>query len=261
MEEEALVLNKIHPSAVLIGDVDMGHGNYIGPNATIIGPVVMGNDNFVGAQAVVGAPPQDDLKSVQDHAAIMEGKAQGRPTRLGNGNVLREFVTVHRGISRSTTIANDNYLMAYAHVPHDCEIGSSCKLTNAVQMGGYTSVLDGAYVGLSAIVHQFTVVGGLSIVGMGAVVSRDVLPASKAVGAPARTVGLNRTAVMRVGVSTTDWWTAFAEAPESPLELPDAIRSARDTWISARHRRDELKARVSEVRAHAWESRLKDGSE
>ena len=254
-------MNKIHPSAVLTGEVVIGDGNYIGPNATIVGPVVIGNNNFIGAQTVVGAPPQDDLLTVDEHIAIMEGTGQDRPTRLGNGNVLREFVTVHRGISRSTVIADGNYLMAYAHIPHDCEIGSTCKITNAVQIGGYTSVLDGAYLGLSAIVHQFTVIGGLSIVGMGSVVSRDVLPASKSVGAPARTVGPNRTAVVRAGVSTTAWWSAFAEDPESQLELPEAIRSARDAWVHARLRRDKLKASVAESRSHAWEVRTKDGPE
>ncbi len=252
-------MNKVHPTAVLVGEVEMGDGNYVGPHATIIGPVRLGDDNFVGAHAVIGAPPQDDLKTHAQHVAMMEGQAKDRPTILGNRNVLREFVTVHRGLSRSTSIEDDNYLMVYSHVPHDCEIASECKITNAVQIGGYTSILNGAYLGLSAVVHQFTVIGGLSIVGMGAVISRDVLPASKVVGAPGKTVGLNREAVKRAGVETTDWWDGFATAPESSVDLPAAIRLARDAWVGSRHKRDQLRASVSEDRAREWATRSMRG--
>ncbi len=245
-------MTSIHPSATIIGDVTIGLGSSIGPNAVIYGPVSIGSHCVIGASSVIGAPPQDDALSIAEHRKILSGEASDRETIIGSNNVIREFVTIHRGTTHSTMIGDSNYLMAYTHVGHDCAIGSHCKITNAVQLGGFVTVMDGAYIGLLSAVHQFAIIGGLSIVGMSSAVGRDVLPGSKVLGAPARLIGPNLVALEAAGISGRDWWTNYVAG--NLTEVPVAVTELRRSWDAERLARDQRREKVTEVRARQLEA-------
>ncbi len=238
----------IHDTAVIVGDVQIGDGTLIAPNVTIFGPCKIGRGNVIGPNAVIGAPPQDDAWSIESHQSGFLGGTVGQETVIGDSNVIREFVTVHRGTERPTLIGDNNYLMAYSHIAHDCRVGNRCKITNAVQFGGHITVMDGAYVGLSAAVHQFVVIGPSSIIGMGSVVARDVLPGAKVVGSPARCVGPNEIALSSVtGTQSAEWWKQFLEGADEGV--PVEVLAMRRAWQSARDERDVWRAKIKQLRS------------
>ncbi len=182
---------EIGPGAVIGPEVRIGAGCRIGAYVVMEGRVTLGRENRIFHHAVLGTPPQDF-------------KYQGGPTEVvvGDRNILREFVTVHRGTEHGggiTRIGSDAYLMAYVHVGHDNLIGDGVVLTNAVQLGGHVRVDEWAAVGGCAAVHQFVRVGAHAFVGGGAIVLMDVAPFCKAAGNPARLAGLNSVGLRRRG--------------------------------------------------------------
>ena len=237
----------IHETVSIVGDVSIGEGTYVGPGVTLFGPCRIGRDNVIGPNVVIGAPPQDDAWSTDAHSQAYMGGDRGHATLIGDGNVIREFVTIHRGTERPTSVGDRNYLMAYSHIAHDCRLGDRCKITNSVQFGGHSVVLDGAYVGLAAVVHQFTIIGSASIVGMGSAVSHDVLPGAKVVGMPARCVGPNKIALSSLeGVGEFSWWASYVRG--EVIEAPAAVRQMRSEWEEARRERDRWRDLIREVR-------------
>lgn len=239
---------QVHESVVIVGAVQIGTGTFIAPNVTIFGPCRIGSGNVIGPNAVIGAPPQDDAWSMEAHVSGFEGGAVGCETVIGDNNVIREFVTIHRGTERPTSIGDNNYLMAYAHVAHDCRVGNRCKITNAVQLAGHVTVMDGTYIGLSATVHQFAVIGAASIIGMGSLVARDVPPGAKVVGSPARCVGPNVMALSPiVGVQPVTWWSSFLDKTDEGVPA-EAIAMRRD-WELVCSQRNEWRARIKQRRS------------
>ena len=181
----------VGPFAVIGEGVRIGAGTWIGPHAVIRGPTVIGRDNKIFQFASVGEDPQDK-------------KYGGEPTRLeiGDRNVIRECATVHRGTAQDagvTRIGNDNLLMAYTHVAHDCQIGDHAILANAASLGGHIAVGDWAILGGFAIVHQFCRIGAHSFCGMGSVISMDVPPFVTVSGHPAAVHGINSEGLQRRG--------------------------------------------------------------
>ncbi|MBK1648874.1 acyl-ACP--UDP-N-acetylglucosamine O-acyltransferase [Rhabdochromatium marinum] len=191
----------IHPSAVIDADADLhpqvevgpfavigagvriGRGCRIGSHAVIKGPTRMGEDNQVFQFAVVGEAPQDM-------------KFAGEPTELviGERNVIREFATLHRGTVQDqgvTRIGNDNLLMAYTHVAHDCRIGDHVIMANAASLGGHIQIDDWAILGGFTIVHQFCRIGAHCFTSLGSVVTKDIPPFVTVSGHPARARGVN----------------------------------------------------------------------
>jgi UDP-N-acetylglucosamine acyltransferase len=208
--------NNIAASARLIGDVVLGVGNFISEGAIIIGPIMIGNNNYFGPNCVVGTPPQDDVFSTQEHCdATMGGRSHQNGIEIGNNNVIREFVTIHQGLTSKTIIKSDCYLMSYAHIAHDCYIDEKVKIANNVQMGGYTTIFHDSYIGLSAVLHQFSTVGSFVMIGMGSVVSKNVPPAVLIVGAPARVIKTNRVAIQKIGISDSAWEADYLRAPSA----------------------------------------------
>jgi UDP-N-acetylglucosamine acyltransferase len=217
--------NKIAASARLIGDVVMGVNNFISEGVTIIGPIVIGDNNYFGPNCVVGTPPQDDVFNIQEHyEATMGGRSRDNGIEVGNNNVIREFVTVHQGLTSKTVIRNDCYLMSYAHIAHDCFIDEKVKIANNVQMGGYTSIFHDSYIGLSAVLHQFSTVGAFVMIGMGSVVSKNVPPAVLIVGAPAKVIKTNRIALQKIGIVDTTWEAEYIRTP-SPENIDGKLVS------------------------------------
>jgi UDP-N-acetylglucosamine acyltransferase len=201
----------IHPSAVidpkaelgervtvgaytLIGaHVRIGEGTTIGPHCVVEGHTTIGADNRIFQFVSVGAPPQDK-------------KYAGEPTELhiGNGNTIREFCTLNTGTALDegvTRLGDDNWVMAYVHVAHDCQVGSHTILANAVQLAGHVHIGDWAILGGLTGVHQFVRVGPHAMAGFSTRLSQDLPPFVMAAGNPARAQGFNQEGLRRRGFS------------------------------------------------------------
>ncbi len=201
----------IHPTAIVHPDATIGPGTVIGPYATVGPHVVMGRECRLGASSVVdGWTEIGDHNDIAPMASIglapQDLKYRGEPTRLviGHHNVIREFVTIHRGTAGGgglTTIGDHNLFMAYAHVAHDCHVGSQTIFGNAATLGGHVRVEDFATISAYSGVHQFCRVGQHAFVGGYTVVTRDALPYAKTVGNRARIYGVNAIGLARRGFS------------------------------------------------------------
>jgi len=153
----------------LIGaDVEIGAGTVVGPHCSIHGPTRIGRDNRFIGHAAIGGEPQDK-------------KYAGERTELviGDSNVVREFVTVNRGTGGGggiTRIGNDNWLLAYTHVAHDCQVGDHCVFSNNTTLAGHVSVGNWVIISGFAGAHQFCRIGDHAFLGMGALVTGDIPP-------------------------------------------------------------------------------------
>jgi len=174
---------EIGPFSVIGADVVIGSGTWVGPHAVINGPTRIGSNNKIYQFASLGDAPQDK-------------KYNGEPTRLeiGDRNVFRESVTVNRGTTHDkgvTRIGNDNLLMAYSHVAHDCQLGNQIVMANCATLGGHVEIGDWVTMGGLSAVHQFTKVGAHCFIAHHAAVTRDVPPYVMAVGRPAEPHSVN----------------------------------------------------------------------
>jgi len=222
----------IHPSARLadgvevgafatIGpDVEVGPGTVIGAHAALEGPARIGPNNRIHAFCAIGGPPQDK-KFQPDPRSRLE---------IGEGNTFREYVSVNRGTVHgggTTRIGDQNWLMAYCHVAHDCQIGNYNVLANTTNLAGHVEI--GNYVTLGGYtgVHQFCRVGDYGFTAIAAVVVRDVTPYIIAAGNIARARGLNRVGLRRNGFSEPDMAvlkTVYRLFFRSKLPLDEALR-------------------------------------
>lgn len=183
----------IGPFAVVGPDVTVGAGTEIGPYCMVDGVTTIGRDNRFYRYCSIGGMPQDK-------------KYAGEPTRLtiGDRNTVREFVTLNTGTTQDggeTTLGNDNWIMAYVHVAHDCHIGSHTILANSVQLGGHVHVGDWAIIGGLTGVHQFSRVGAHTMTGGNSSLMQDTPPFVLAAGNPCRPVGVNVEGLKRRGFS------------------------------------------------------------
>ena len=184
---------EIGPYSVIGSGVTIGAGTIIGPHVVIQGPCKIGRDNHIFQFSSIGEAPQDK-------------KYQGEPTELeiGNGNIIREFVTLNRGTEDGlgkTVIGSDNLFMAYSHVAHDCIVGDHCIFANAASLSGHVEVGNHAILGGFTSVHQFTQIGTRAFCGLGSVVTQDIPPFSTAAGNRARVIGINKEGLKRKGFS------------------------------------------------------------
>ena len=202
----------VHPSAIIHPGAVIGAGTVVGPSVTIGPKVRIGRHNQVGASCVIdGATTIGDGNTLYSFGSFGQApqdlKYKGEDTRLviGHGNVFREFVTIHRGTvtgRTQTTIGDRNYVMAYAHVAHDCLVGHDTILSHGTTLGGHVDVDDFATLGGYAGVHQFCRVGKYAFIGGFSACTKDVLPYSKTVGNRAMIYGLNAIGLVRRGFST-----------------------------------------------------------
>ena len=202
---------EIDPTALVAPGAEIGAGSVIGSHAIIGEHVKLGRRCHIDASAVVDGMTEigDDTK-VFPCASIglipQDLKFHGEQSRLviGQRNVFREFVTVHRGTEGgggTTRIGNDNLFMAYAHVAHDCTVGNHTIFGNGATLGGHVSVEDYATISALSGVHQFCRVGEHAFVGGFSVVTRDALPYARTVGNRARVYGVNTIGLVRRGFS------------------------------------------------------------
>ncbi|MBV8784466.1 MAG: acyl-ACP--UDP-N-acetylglucosamine O-acyltransferase [Gammaproteobacteria bacterium] len=184
---------EVGPFSVIGPDVHIGARSVIGAHAVILGPTRMGEDNRVHPFAALGGAPQDQ-------------KYRGEPTRLeiGNRNVFREFCTINRGTTHDqgvTAIGDDNLFMAYAHVAHDCRVGSRTVFANCASLAGHVEVQDWVILGGLTAVHQFSRLGAHAFLAGGSIVQRDVPPYVMVSGNPAAPHAVNAAGLKRRGFS------------------------------------------------------------
>ncbi len=202
----------IHPSAVVHPGADLAPGAFIGPgcvvgemvsigantrleaNVHIAGRTRVGEDCLFSPFSAIGGEPQDTGYKGEDTGVV-----------IGDRNIFREFITVHRGTAKgggTTTIGSDNYFMAYSHIAHDCRVGNETIFTNAATLGGHVVVDDFASIGAFSAVHQFCRVGKYAFVGGFSVILQDVLPFIRVAGMrPVLLYGLNSVGLRRRGFS------------------------------------------------------------
>jgi len=208
---------EVGPYSVIGAGVTVGRGTRIGPHVVIEGETRIGEDNRIFQFASVGADPQD--KKYRGEASCLE---------IGDRNVIRECVTVHRGTVQDhgvTRIGNDNLLMAYVHVAHDCIVGSNCVLANNATLAGHVHIEDWAIMGGLSAVHQFGKVGAHAFIANNAAVTRDVPPYVMAVGQPADAHSINAEGLKRRGFTPgqiRNIRAAFRVLYRSGLKLAEA---------------------------------------
>ncbi|SFB20197.1 acyl-[acyl-carrier-protein]--UDP-N-acetylglucosamine O-acyltransferase [Collimonas sp. OK607] len=229
-------MTRIHPTAVIdpkaaldstvevgayavIGPhVAIGAGSKIGPHAVIEGHTTIGRDNAIFQFGSIGAAPQDK-------------KYAGEPTRLeiGDRNTIREFVTLNLGTVQDggvTRIGDDNWVMAYVHVAHDCQIGSNTTIANNATLAGHVHIGDWVLLGGFTTVHQFCRIGAHAMTAFTAAVSQDVPPFVTAAGNRAEPAGINSEGLRRRGFSSEQIMTikrAYRIIYRSGLALEDAM--------------------------------------
>src|SRR3954469_2858890 len=185
---------EVGPYTIIGPHVEIGAGSRIGPHTVITGHTRIGAKNTISQFVSVGDAPQDK-------------KYGGEPTRLeiGEGNTIRECCTINRGTIQGggvTRVGNDNWIMAYVHIAHDCRIGNRAIFANSTQLAGHVLVDDDAVLGGFTGVHQFCRVGAHSITGVSTVVLQDIPPYVTASGSPARPFGINSEGLRRRGFSS-----------------------------------------------------------
>ena len=181
----------IAQGAMVGPNVKIGKGTEIGPNAVITGKTEIGSNNKVFPNVFIGLDPQDLKYSGASTEVI-----------IGDNNTFRECVTINKATyeGEKTIIGNNNLLMAYTHIGHNCELGNRIVLANSVQVAGHVKVEDNAIVGGCLGIHQFVHIGYLAMVGGMTRVDRDVPPFCLAEGHPGRLRGLNRVGIKRSGL-------------------------------------------------------------
>ena len=182
---------KISHYSVIGPEVEIGPGCEIGCHVVMEGPMKIGARNRIFHHAYVGGMPQD--LSYQGERSYVE---------IGDDNTIREYVTVHRGTNKQncmTKIGNNNLIMAYAHIAHDCQIGNHCIIANAVNMAGHVVIEDYASLGGMVGIHQFVRIGRFAFIGGFTAVAQDVMPFSLIAGERGTLRGVNKVGLQRRG--------------------------------------------------------------
>ena len=218
----------VGPFSIIGPDVEIGSGTVIGPHVVIRGPTRIGCDNRIFQFSSIGEDPQDK-------------KYRGEVTRLeiGDRNVIREYATLHRGTIQDaslTRIGDDNLLMAYTHVAHDCLIGNRVILANVATLAGHVEVQDHASIGGLVAVHQFCRIGKFSYIGGVSGISLDVPPYVILAGTRNRTrisginkIGLRRNGYDRETIANLE--NAFRIIFRTPeLLMKEALEQARSEY-------------------------------
>jgi UDP-N-acetylglucosamine acyltransferase len=235
----------IHPSAIVSPKAKLASGVSIGAFSIIDDSVVIGADTAIGAHcviegnttigknceiftgAVIGSRPQD-LK-FKDEKVFLE---------IGDNNIIREYCTLNPGTSEGakTIVGDNNLLMAYSHVAHDCRVGNGCVLANNSTLAGHVSIEDKAVVGGIVAIHQFVRIGMLAIIGGCSKVVQDIPPFSTCDGHPARVYGLNLIGLRRKGISH-----------DAIKKIDQAFRLIFNSGLSAKHAVERVEKEIEKT--------------
>lgn len=209
--------------SVIGPDVVVGSGTVVGPHAVIEGWTTIGARNQIYPFVSIGLEPQDT-------------SYQGEKTEvvIGNDNIIRENVTIHRGTQRGqgiTSIGNSNYFMAYSHVAHDCTIGNRVIMANVTTLGGHVHVDDGVVLGGLVAIHQFVRIGAYAFIAGKSGLAKDMPPYMLGFGAPVKLYGPNL-----VGLKRSHFPSSTIQALKKAyrilfrlgLSVKDAVEKVRD---------------------------------
>lgn len=240
--ELVLVVNgsgvHVDPAARVHADAKLGEGTVVGPYAVIGPKVTLGRKCRVGASAVIdGRTTVGDETEIFPFASIglqpqdLKYKGEDTALEIGQRNIFREFVTIHRGTQGGggkTTIGDGNLFMGYVHVAHDCHVGMETIFGPHATLGGHVSVEDYANISAGSAVHQYCRVGRHAFIGGYSVVTKDALPYARTVGSrPARIFGTNTIGLMRRGFSSdtvTKLKRAYRYLTQSKLNTSQALQ-------------------------------------
>ncbi len=236
IDPSAVIGNNVSIGAysVIGADVKIGDGTVIGPHVVIEGPTKIGRDNQITQFASLGGAPQDK-------------KFAGERTELviGDRNQIREFVTINRGTGEGggiTSIGNDNWVLAYVHVAHDCKIGNNVVFSNYSALAGHAEIGDWSILSGYSGVHQFCKVGAHAFIGMGCLVSHDVPPfvmmANEQQGRPR---GINSEGLKRRGFDATRI-SAIKRAYRTLYMAGLSLQEAREKLVAQAQASDDVKA-------------------
>jgi len=231
--------NTIHPSAIIGKNVTLGTGNEIGPNVMIASGVKMGSNNKIlhGVTLCHGTEIGDD-NVIHMHAVIghepQDLKFKNEPafTRIGNKNVIREFVSIHRGTEpgTATVIGNENYIMAYCHIAHNCVVGNNIIMVNQASLTGHCIVEDRAFLSGMTGFHQFSRIGTLAMVSALSAFNKDIPPYIMCGGRPGVAQGLNVVGMRRAGIK-----------PETRAEIKQAFKILYRSGLSVKNAVEKIK--------------------
>lgn len=181
----------VGPFCVIEDDVQIGEGTRLESGVTVLQGTRIGKNCQIWSGAVLGGPPQDHKFKGEKSLLV-----------LGDNNIVRECATLHRsvGAGSATRIGNDNMIMAYAHIGHNCEVGNGNTISSYVGLSGYGIIEDNVVIGGMVGVHQFCRIGRLAMIGGLSKVNQDVPPFMLSDGVPAHVLDLNKIGLRRYGV-------------------------------------------------------------
>ena len=219
--EEGAVIGKdvsIGHFSIIGKNVKIGDGTWIGPHVTLSGHTTIGKNNRIFQYASVGEVPQS-----------MAYRDEPTELHIGDNNIIRESCTLHTGTVEGggiTRIGNNNFLMAYVHIAHDCILGNNIIFANGSSLAGHVVVGDHVIFGGFTLIHQFCKIGAHVMTGIGAVSFKDIPPFLKVAGNTARPYGINVKGLQRRGFSEQDIAVlkqAYRTLYRSDLSFQDAI--------------------------------------
>lgn len=223
---------QVGPYAIIEGDVRIAAGSMVGAHCVIHAGTTIGRNNRFFAFGAIGGAPQDK-------------KYADEPTTLviGDGNTFREYVTINRGTAQDrgrTDVGNDNWVMAYVHIAHDCVLGDHIILANTTNLAGHVHLGDWVILGGYTGVHQFCKIGAHAMTGVGTVILHDLPPYVMASGSPAGAHGLNTEGLRRRGF----------DAPRIQV-LRQAYKTLYKRGLGLEAAREELRVRRAEAQAES----------
>jgi UDP-N-acetylglucosamine acyltransferase len=236
---------RIHSSAIISPKAKLADNVSVGPYSIISDNVIIGADTKIGAHCVI-----EGNTTIGKNCEIFTGVVAGsRPQDLkfkgekvfleiGNNNIIREYCTLNPGTGEGakTIVGDDNLLMAYSHVAHDCRVGNGCVLANNSTLAGHVSIEDKAVIGGLVAIHQFVRIGMLAIIGGCSKVVQDIPPFSTCDGHPARVYGLNIIGLRRKGI-----------LHDSIKKIDQAFKLIFNSGLSAKHALEKVEKEIEKT--------------
>lgn len=204
----------IHAKAIIASKAELGANVEIGPYTIVEENVVIGDNTRIGAHSVIHSHTLigsnnriHEFVSLGSSPQIAHSKNNSGKLKIGDENVIREYVSMHRGSGDTelgTKIGKGNFIMAYCHIAHDCRIGNNSNFANGASLAGYVNIGDSVFLGGFTLVHQFCRIGRNSITGINTVVRQDIAPYVLVAGNPAKAAGINTRGLKKQGFSSDD---------------------------------------------------------
>jgi len=217
----------VGPFSVIGPQAEIGDDSWIGSHVVLDGRIRIGRNNRIFHFCSLGAPPQDKKYAGEDTAV-----------EIGDNNTIREYVTINRGTALDagvTRLGSDNWVMAYVHFAHDCQIGSRTIFANACQLAGHVTVGDWAVFGATTLVHQHVHIGAHAFTGMGTYLPQDLPPYVMAAGNMAQPHGINKQGLKRRGFT-----------PEAIAGLKQAYRTLYRSGLALDEAKRQLETQAAE---------------